>query len=219
MRASDRAEEILEQLWILTKEQNKDPVTVEDLSIDRADPELNELAELRYIKLLGDRIELTSRGLKEAEAAIRRHRLAERLVMDVFDLKRSLMEEKACQFEHLLRKEVEESICTLLGHPKVCPHKRPIPPGRCCMKALKHPKSIVSSLAEMEGGEKVAVAYLVTRDNRKLQKLMSMGILPGVKIDIIQTFPSYVFRIGHSVVAVDREMAEDVFVRRESTQN
>ncbi len=82
------------------------------------------------------------------------------------------------------------------------------------MKALKHPKSIVSSLAEMEGGEKVTVAYLVTKDNRKLQKLMSMGILPGVKIDIIQTFPSYVFRIGHSVVAVDREMAEDVFVRR-----
>lgn len=214
MRASDRAEEILEELYVLIKERNVNPVAISDLSVKGNASELKELVGLQYITISGDRIELTSRGLEEAEAAIRRHRLAERLVMDVFDLKRSLMEEKACQFEHLIRKEVEESICTLLGHPKVCPHNRPIPPGRCCRNALRQPKSIVSSLAEMEGGVSVAVAYLVTRDDRKLQKLMSMGILPGVRIDVIQTFPSHVFRIGHSVVAVDREMAKDIFVRR-----
>ncbi len=214
MRATDRAEEILEELWILIKEKEINPVTVSDLSIDSKAPELKELLELRYINLSGERIDLTSKGLKEAEAAIRRHRLAERLMVDVFDIRRSLMEEKACQFEHLLRKEVEESICTLLGHPKVCPHKRPIPPGKCCAKALKHPKSIVSSLAEIEAGSKSIVAYLITRDERKLQKLMSMGVLPGVRIDVIQTYPSHVFRIGHSLVAVDTEMAEDIFVRR-----
>jgi len=214
MRVSDRAEEILEELWILIKEKKTTPISAGDLSVQSNAPELKELIDMQYIILSGETIELTSRGLKEAEAAIRRHRLAERLVMDVFDLKRSLMEEKACQFEHLLRKEVEESICTLLGHPKVCPHNRPIPPGICCRKALRHPVSIVSSLADMEGGAGATVAYLVTRDNRKLQKLMSMGILPGVRIDVIQTFPSHVFRIGRSVVAVDREMAKDIYVRR-----
>jgi DtxR family Mn-dependent transcriptional regulator len=48
-------------------------------------------------------------------------------MIDVFDLKMSLMEETACQFERLLHQEVEKSICTLLGHPRACPHGKPIP--------------------------------------------------------------------------------------------
>ena len=126
------------------------------------------------------------------------------------------MEETACQFEHLLREDVEESICTLLGHPRFCPHNRPIPPGRCCKESVKTLKSVVSDLADVKKGAKGKVAYLCTRDNRKLQKLMTMGVLPGVAIEVIQNFPSFVFQVGNTQIAVDKEMARDIFLRLEA---
>ena len=151
--------------------------------------------------------------MKEAENTIRRHRLAERLMVDVFDLKKSIMEDNACRFEHLLHKDVEESICTLLGHPRFCPHGKQIPAGMCCQKSAKAVRSIVSSIVDVDKGTKGKVAYLHTKDNKKLQKLMAMGILPGVSIQVVQKFPSYVLKIGHSQIALDEEMTRDVFIR------
>ncbi len=213
MRLSDKAEEILEHLWIMTQEMGEKAVGLKELKTGKDAPEVQELLSLNYIDLSADSVTLREEGMEEAESAVRRHRLAERLMVDVLELDRSLMEENACLFEHLLRREVEESICTLLGHPKSCPHNRPIPSGRCCLGSATSARSIVSRLSDLEGGAKGKVAYLHTRDNKKLQKLMTMGILPGVSIELIQTFPSYVFRLGHTQIAVDREMAGDIFVR------
>jgi len=42
---------------------------------------------------------------------------------------------------------------------------------------------------------------------------MSMGVLPGVAVEVTQTYPSYVFKIGHTQIAVDREIAKDIFLR------
>ncbi len=213
MRLSDKAEEILESLWINTHELNQESSSFEEMKTDKDAPEVKELLSADYIALSEDGIRLRKEGMKEAENAVRRHRLAERLMVDVLDIKKSLMEETACRFEHLLHKEVEESICTLLGHPTLCPHGKPIPQGRCCKKSERAAKAIVSSIADVDKGAKGKVAYLHMRDNKKLQKLMAMGILPGVSIEVIQKFPSYVFKIGHSQIAMDEEMARDVYVR------
>jgi len=212
MRLSDKAEEILEHLWIMIREMAEGTVSMKELKTDRDAPEIQELLSLNYIGISSDSVTLREEGMREAESAVRRHRLAERLMVDVFDLDSVLMEENACLFEHLLRREVEESICTLLGHPRLCPHNRPIPSGRCCRDSVKTARNIVSSLADVKRGTKGRVAYLHTRDNKKLQKLMTMGILPGVTIEVMQTFPSYVFRLGHTQIAVDKEMATDIFM-------
>jgi DtxR family Mn-dependent transcriptional regulator len=134
-------------------------------------------------------------------------------MVDVLDLKKSIMEDNACRFEHLLHKDVEKSICTLLGHPKFCPHGKPIPPGPCCGESSKMTGSIVSGIVDVEPGTKGKVAYLHTTNNKKLQKLIAMGILPGVSIQLLQKFPSYALKIGHSQVAMDREMAEGIRIR------
>ena len=42
---------------------------------------------------------------------------------------------------------------------------------------------------------------------------MTLGILPGVEVEMLQRLPSFVFRIGHSQMAVDREMAEGIYIR------
>ena len=213
MRVSDKAEEILEYMCIMTQEKGRDVISFNELESNKNAPEIKELLSVKYIALSGDGITLQSEGMKEAEGALRRHRLAERLITDVFDIKGTLMEETACTFEHLIRKEVEESICTLLGHPKFCPHGKTISPGKCCKKSMKTVKSIVSSLADTKKGIKAKVAYLHTKEDKKLQKLMTMGILPGVTVEVLQTFPSFIFKIGHSQIAVDKEMAGDIFIR------
>lgn len=213
MKLSEKAEEILEALWVMTQETGQEMVGFKELKTGRDAPEVEELLALNYISVSMDGIRLRKEGMKEAESAVRRHRLAERLMVDVLDLKKSLMEETACRFEHLLHKDVEESICTLLGHPALCPHGKPITPGKCCRESAKVAGNIVSSIADVKKGTKGKVAYLHTRDNKKLQKIMAMGILPGVSIEVRQKFPSYIVKVGHSQIALDEEMAREVFIR------
>jgi putative ABC transport system ATP-binding protein len=80
-----------------------------------------------------DVIYFTERGRQRAQDVIRRHRLAERLFMQTFQVSdEKEIEQQACKFEHILSPGVTERICTFLGHPRTCPHGSPIPPGPCC---------------------------------------------------------------------------------------
>jgi putative ABC transport system ATP-binding protein len=77
--------------------------------------------------------EFTPAGEARARNVIRRHRLAERLFMDVLSIRDEVeIESSACKFEHILSPDVTDRICTLLGHPLECPHGSPIPQGECC---------------------------------------------------------------------------------------
>lgn len=211
MKISDRAEEILETLWAHTEQEKGELV---DLGIAKADPEIDGLWKLGYIKLISNKVTLTEKGKSEGEKIVRRHRLAERLFADVLDIKKKLVHPLSCQFEHLLHEGVEDNICTLLGHPRTCPHGRPIPQGVCCREAKENAGKIVSPLNRLKVNQKGKVVYIHTKDNKKLQKLMAMGVLPGMTINLIQSFPSYVFQIGESQFAIDNELAESIFVRR-----
>jgi DtxR family Mn-dependent transcriptional regulator len=108
---------------------------------------------------------------------------------------------------------MEDNICILLGHPRTCPHGRRIPPGECCRKSEKHAGKVVASMANLNAKQKGKVAYIQTRDPKQLQKLMAMSILPGLSITLLQTFPSYVFQIGQSQFAIDKELAESIYIR------
>ena len=57
-----------------------------------------------------------------------------------------------------------------------------------------------------------AVAYLATRDQRDVQKMMAMGILPGTDIELLRRFPSYVFQAGYSQFTVDAALARIIYV-------
>lgn len=109
--------------------------------------------------------------------------------------------------------DIEESIYTLLGHPKECPHGRQIPPGRCCGNNLEIINKIVSSLSELKKGQFGKIAYILTQNHKKLQKLMALGVLPGKPIKLIQNFPSYVFQIQHTQIVIDKDMAKDIYIK------
>jgi Mn-dependent DtxR family transcriptional regulator len=90
------------------------------------------MAELLLVELRGAEIALTNRGERRARDVVRRHRLAERLFTDSFAMQDPEVNSQACKFEHIISPELDEKICTFLGHPRTCPHGHPIPPGVCC---------------------------------------------------------------------------------------
>lgn len=96
---------------------------------------LRQMDELGWVRVEDSRIALTDRGRQRACNLIRRRRLAERLFMDTFAIDDAQADSHACKFEHIISPELDEKICTFLGHPRTCPHGHPIPPGPCCRRA------------------------------------------------------------------------------------
>ncbi|RKX77928.1 MAG: transcriptional regulator [Spirochaetes bacterium] len=215
MTIDDRAEEILESLWVGTEEMGREEVSLDDLGIKEEDKALQNLISQGYVSRDNDKVALLKEGRDEAEGTVRRHRLAERLLVDILDVKGELVNESACKFEHLLKKGIDDKICTLLGHPKLCPHEKQIPPGICCKETRESGVKLVSPLTGLKPEQSGSIAYLASRDSKKIKKLMSMGVLPGNRITLVSGFPSYVFQIGYSQFAVDREMAQNIYVRVE----
>jgi len=209
---SEKAEEILESLWISSHEDKVKNISLGNLKI-ADDESIEQLVTAGYISVTGEYVTLTRQGNPVASGVVRRHRLAERLLIDVLGTGDSLSEEKACKFEHLLDHGLDESICCLLGHPKICPHGKPIPSGECCRQEQKETKRLISALSQLNNGQEGKVAYLHAPEADKLQKLMAMGILPGAPINLIQTFPSYVFQVHETQFAVDKEIADAIYVR------
>ena len=99
-------------------------------SIGKVLPLMKEIGLLRSERPV---LEMTEQGRERAGGVIRRHRLAERLFADTFQMRDDAeLESNACTFEHILSPEVTERICVFLNHPEHCPHGSPIPPGTCC---------------------------------------------------------------------------------------
>ncbi len=208
---SNAAQEALETLW-LQKQEGETPVSARTLE---RSPAFDELVQMGCVSVVGDDAQLTARGLREAEGAIRRHRLAERLMADVLDVREGALDEAGCEFEHMLHSGLEDKVCRLLGHPRFCPHGRPIPPGDCCRGRARSGEKLVACLADLEAGEGGRVAYLLTGEDSRMRELMAIGAVPGMNIRLIRKFPAYVFALGESEFAVDEEMARTVYVRVE----
>ncbi|NJN64004.1 MAG: hypothetical protein HC882_03420 [Acidobacteria bacterium] len=88
------------------------------------------LVRLGWIERSLDSVRLTSRGLEEARQMIRKHRLWELYLTMKLDIESDRVHRDAEQMEHALTEETVAEIERVLGHPRVDPHGRPIPPGR-----------------------------------------------------------------------------------------
>lgn len=214
MKLSDRAEEILEALWIAVEEEKLSGLDPVKSGIPLDDPAFAELAGKALVEIRQGTVYFRPEGREEGRMTIRRHRLAERLMMDVLNIRGEDGNSKACQFEHLLSEGVDTKVCTMLNHPTTCPHGKPIPPGECCRQARAEGDLGIVALTELKSGQGGEIAYIQTGDSKKMQKLMAMGVLPGNKITLVQSFPSYIFRVGYSEFAIDTNLAREIFVRK-----
>ena len=142
-----RFDHLLEQIWICGEEGK--PAEVQYLHAtgpagklpvlpeEPASRVLARMSELRLVEMRNGEAQLTPGGSRRARDVVRRHRLAERLFTDTFAIADSEAHDQACKFEHIISPELDQRICSFLGHPKTCPHGNPIPPGDCCDSTRK----------------------------------------------------------------------------------
>jgi len=136
MSISESVEEYLEALWI-SEEQGQEIAHLTWIAdhLGVAAPSALEMLkklekEDLVVYKVRQGIELTAKGRVIARRIIRAHRLTEVLMKET--LKTDIKEDTVCGLEHHMDEEFMDALCTLLKHPKVCPHGRPIPKGKCC---------------------------------------------------------------------------------------
>ena len=80
------------------------------------------------VHVQGDRhLELTDEGRSRATRVMRKHRLAERLLIDVIGLDWEKVHDEACRWEHVISEDVERKLVVLLNTPTESPYGNPIP--------------------------------------------------------------------------------------------
>lgn len=213
-----RVDELLELIWELDEEgEHRESAVLEAAPRRAHEPEpalvLDHLATRGMVERRGAELRLSSNGAAVARSLVRRQRLAERLLHDVLAVNAVTVASDACRFEHVLSPEVTDRICTLLGHPPVCPHGRPIPRGPCCGTFRTDVEPLTLRLADMQVGTNGRVGLLGSRRGGRLERLGAMGLVPGVTLRLLQKRPAYVVQVGETEIAVDHDLAAEIFVR------
>jgi DtxR family Mn-dependent transcriptional regulator len=208
-------EELLEALYKAQEEGRKEIKPSElPLPVAPSGAELQLYSERQFIALSDGHIALAPRGLARAELLVRRHRLAERLFSEILELRDSSLHSASCSFEHILDPAVTESVCTMLGHPPVCPHGKRIPPGECCKKSRKEVAPIVIPLKDLATGSEARIVFIATPYHQRLSRLVNLGVVPGGRITLKQKRPSYLLRIGSTEIAIDEQIAGEIYIKK-----
>ena len=172
---------------------------------------------------------LTEKGLQEAKRVTRKHRLLETFLSDVLHIGKENVHTQACQMEHTLSDEAEESLCRFLMHPDTCSDDGEtipacnLPFGNCeeCIQLHKQGleevgkrKENLIALSEMKDGQSGKISFIRGGHN-VLQRLLDMGLTPSTKITLIKAAPFegpiQIFVRG-SRLALGRGIASKVFV-------
>jgi len=211
----ERIDEALELLWVLDEEGHNE---LNRFSLSSDDPDTALIVEALinegFAIISDNKILFTEKGRKTAKGLVRRQRLAERLFSDVFEMSDNSVVDDACKMEHILSEELTESVCTFLGHPPTCPHGKLIPRGECCKKLKIEVTPVVTRLPEFEVGLEGKITFIVPSDPSRISKLNSLGISAGSVIKLIQKKPSCVLQIDETTVAIDPEIAKEIYIKK-----
>lgn len=156
-------------------------------------------------------IRLTPEGLRRAEQMVRRHRLAECLITDVLKVPWWRAYEEAHLLEHGISDITEPHLFETLGRPQRSPFGYPIPghgPTR---------KLTMTTLADINGGEKVEIDRVFEEDEQLLQFFDEEGIRPGVAVVLESVAPyrgTVTARIADRSVVMGTQVASRIWVNR-----
>jgi len=208
-------EEYLERLWYM-KEEDKDSIEfLQELMGDDFNAKiLDNLAEEQLIELHKgkNKVQLTDTGKASSRRLIRAHRIAERMLYDVMG---GDFESGACEFEHTVTPELVDSICTLLGHPRECPHGLSIPKGECCRSLRRVAESSIVPLTNLKVGQKARVAYVTSKNDQQLHKIDGLQIRPGNTVKLHQVYPTYVIECEGMNIALDEKITSNICIWKE----
>lgn len=145
---------------------------------------VNRMERDGLVHVLGDRrLELTPEGHRQATEVVRKHRLAERLLIDVIGLEWECAHEEACRWEHVMSDTVEERLVSLLKDPKTDPYGNPIPgsaqptPGESLELAVK--------TREGEALRLLRIGEPIQADKGMIADFAAFEVKPGTQIEAV----------------------------------
>ncbi|MBA2425624.1 MAG: metal-dependent transcriptional regulator [Actinobacteria bacterium] len=166
-----------------------------------------------YITIRGARdVVLTHEGHAIAEALVRRHRLAERMLTDILGMAWHLCHEQAEDWEKVMTPEVEEAILAKLEGEPTCPHGNPIPGASSAV-----PWSSLVPVAAMSPGDSGVLKRLledVELNHDVLKFLEDNGLMPGARLSLVAAAPDGALSVavdGHPV-PVGAHLADNLWV-------
>jgi DtxR family Mn-dependent transcriptional regulator len=168
----------------------------------------------------GDRhLEFTEEGRAQAVRVMRRHRLAERLLVDVIGLDWNQVHEEACRWEHVMSETVERRLLELLDHPTESPYGNPIPGlDELGQDAAEEFLEGVRPLSEVAVSEPTTVK--VSRISEEMQKddllmaaLRRVGARPGAVVSVQATDHGVSLGRSGETAEVVADAANHIFVR------
>ncbi|MEK6743701.1 MAG: metal-dependent transcriptional regulator [Nitrospirota bacterium] len=209
----EKEDELFEVIWTLREDGR---LTLEQIiqscTLAECEKILKDLSKNGWIDIKDQAVELLPKGEKRAKELVRRHRLSLRMFYDLFALDGA--EAEACKFEHILSPEVTDSVCTLLGHPPNSPDGKPIPRGECCAMFRQEMRPLVAPLADLTPGDQAKIVFITPGSHSRLDRLSAMGVVPGSVVKLHQKKPSYVIQLGETMIAVDKDITKEIFVKK-----
>lgn len=168
-------------------------------------------------------LELTQPGRDRATAVMRKHRLAERLLVDVIGLDWREVHIEACRWEHVMSEHVEQRLVLLLDHPVDSPYGLPIPGLDQLGFDAAPPGETHADLITAEDAAQRRGRYEVRRIIEPIQnspevmeRLHRGGVKPGVVLDFALRGDTVTVVDGPHTTELPRDIARGIQVRPES---
>ena len=153
---------------------------------------------------------LTSDGRKSAESIVRRHRLAERMVVDLLGVDLARAHVEAHRLEHAISPELEEDIVAKLGNPSTCPFGHPVPGS-----GYSSPEDAIS-IDQAAPGMDLVVDRIPEDDQALLEYMVDMKLIPGEVVSVQEMATSrgvITLECGGSQMAFSYEVASKIWAR------
>jgi DtxR family transcriptional regulator, Mn-dependent transcriptional regulator len=179
---------------------------------------VNRMGRDGLLTVEGDRhLQLTAEGRAYAVAVMRKHRLAELLLVNVIGLPYEAAHEEACRWEHVMSEAVEARVYELLGRPTRSPYGNPIP-GLDQLDAEARADGSLDSernlaFPGLSGAVVVRrICESVQTDAEVLRQLHAAGVDPGATVNVAQDRDEVIIDQAGERIRLPREVASRVFV-------
>ncbi|MDR0489486.1 MAG: dihydrofolate reductase [Propionibacteriaceae bacterium] len=167
------------------------------------------------------RILLSEKGEEVAARVMRRHRLAERLLVDVIGLSWAEAHDEACKWEHVIGNRVETQLVALLKDPDVSVYGTPVPrvnePVKDSITRFLEGAEVLSSIIEPEVTSRVRlirIGEFLQRDTETLAVLDDAGIQPGTDLQATCDPTCLTLLTATHECCLDADWADQLFVAR-----
>ncbi len=201
--SSSNVEEYLEAIYGLEEEHK--PATTNEIAkrLKFSAPSVTEMLQrlgedgyVLYEPYKG--VTLTDDGRRLAKKITRKHRLLEHFLRNLLHIRKSSVHQQACEMEHALSDEVENSLCKMLGHPDTCPDGKPIP---ICDKDEKDCATCrpIADNAKLRSRSLVplcslrptqrAIVRFVRGGTMAVKRLNDLGVSTGIQIELRNCAP------------------------------